>query len=493
MTAAPFTLLASLALAAIFTVAGVTKLADRAGTRKAVREFGAPTFLVSVLSLALPASELGVALSLLFPTTRAAGAAGALGLLVLFSIAIAVTLARGNAPDCHCFGQLHSAPTSSKTLIRNGLLGVLAAGVLIGTRTDAGGTPWGWVAQRGAIELGVIVALLIAVALVVGGGLAFLSLTRSYGRVLLRLDATERALATAGIEVEDAPGTSISELGLDPGTPAPTFELELSTGELVTRDGLLATGKSLLLVFTSPGCGPCHALLPTVARWQRELGEHLTVAVASAGNADEIRAQEAKHGLAAMLVDTDHAMSEAYLTTGTPSAVIVAPDGTIASYVAAGRDEIEALVERVIGAGTEFDGLPIGSSAPELELRDVDGTVVPLADPNGRDTVLLFWNPGCGYCQSMLDELLAWERGRGDNAPRLLIVSSGDPAATVVDGFTSTVVLDPDFAVAASFGADGTPMAVVVDGEAAIASSLLAGGDAILTRLLGVPAWLARS
>jgi hypothetical protein len=33
-----------------------------------------------------------------------------LALLVLFIVAIAVTLARGRKPDCHCFGQLHSKP-----------------------------------------------------------------------------------------------------------------------------------------------------------------------------------------------------------------------------------------------------------------------------------------------------------------------------------------------------------------------------------------------
>ena len=70
--------------------------------------------------------------------------------------------------------------------------------------------------------------------------------------------------------------------------------------------------------------------------------------MASAGEPEAIRGLEAEHGLAAMLLDPDLALSEAYLTSGTPSAVLIAPDGTIASYVAGGPDEIESLVDRVL-------------------------------------------------------------------------------------------------------------------------------------------------
>jgi hypothetical protein len=33
----------------------------------------------------------------------------------------------GHGPDCRCFGQLHSVPAGSKTLVRNGVLAALAA------------------------------------------------------------------------------------------------------------------------------------------------------------------------------------------------------------------------------------------------------------------------------------------------------------------------------------------------------------------------------
>ena len=476
------TLVAALSLAGVFGIAGVAKLRDRKGTRVAVRAFGAPALLVSTIALVLPLAELVVAGALLFPATRFAGAVGALGLLVLFTAAIAVSLARGRTPECHCFGQLHSTPTSWKTLVRNGLLGAVAGGLVIATRNDAGLSAWGWIAARTAPELGLIAGVLAVVTLITAIGASFLALTRAYGRILVRLDATEKALQAAGIELPGETAGGVSELGLDPGTPAPRFAMQLSNADPVTRDDLLAPGLPLLLVFTSPGCGPCHDLLPAVARWQRELDDRLTVIVASAGEPEAIRGQEAEHRLAPMLVDSDEALSEQFLTTGTPSAVLVAPDGTVASYVAAGSEEIETLVERVLSAPAE-PGLPVGTDAPKLELRGIDGAVEPLVDPSGKDTLLLFWNPGCGYCQSLLRDLLAWETDPHDDAPRLLVVSSGDADETADDGFRSTVVLDSDFAAGNAFEAGGTPMAVVIDADGKVASPLLAGREAVLSRL----------
>ena len=41
-------------LAAVFAVAGMAKLADRAGTRRALADFGTPTRVVGPMALVLP-------------------------------------------------------------------------------------------------------------------------------------------------------------------------------------------------------------------------------------------------------------------------------------------------------------------------------------------------------------------------------------------------------------------------------------------------------
>ena len=106
-------LIARLLLALVFILAGVAKLADRKGSKQAVIDFGVPTALAAPLGVLLPLAELAVATSLLGPTSTAWwGALGALALLSLFTVGISINLAHGRKPECHCFGQLHSAPTA---------------------------------------------------------------------------------------------------------------------------------------------------------------------------------------------------------------------------------------------------------------------------------------------------------------------------------------------------------------------------------------------
>ena len=50
-------------------------------------------------------------------------------MLAAFIAAIARVLREGRTPDCHCFGQIHSAPATNSTLIRNA--GLLAVAVFV--------------------------------------------------------------------------------------------------------------------------------------------------------------------------------------------------------------------------------------------------------------------------------------------------------------------------------------------------------------------------
>jgi uncharacterized membrane protein YphA (DoxX/SURF4 family) len=124
-------LAARLLLAAVFAVAGAAKLADLAGSRSAVAGFGVPERLARPLGTLLPFAELAVAVALLPAASARAGATGALVLLLGFSAGIARSIARGESPDCHCFGQLHSEPAGPRTLARNFALAVVAAFVVL--------------------------------------------------------------------------------------------------------------------------------------------------------------------------------------------------------------------------------------------------------------------------------------------------------------------------------------------------------------------------
>ena len=131
-------LIARLLLALVFALAAVGKIKDRAGSRQAITDFGLPAPLAIPLGILLPLCELAVAAALIPKATAWWGAVGALALLLLFVAGIGINIARGRKPDCHCFGQIHSAPAGWKTLLRNGLLAALAGFVVWEGKVDAG-------------------------------------------------------------------------------------------------------------------------------------------------------------------------------------------------------------------------------------------------------------------------------------------------------------------------------------------------------------------
>ena len=96
--------------------------------------------------------------------------------------------------------------------------------------------------------------------------------------------------------------------------------------------------------------------MPQVARWQEGLGGKITIAVVSAGPAEDHRAAAREHGLRELLADEDGAVTADYGITVTPSAVLVGTGPAIAAATAAGASEITALVARVTAGGLAVAG-----------------------------------------------------------------------------------------------------------------------------------------
>jgi thiol-disulfide isomerase/thioredoxin len=105
---------------------------------------------------------------------------------------------------------------------------------------------------------------------------------------------------------------------------------------------------------------------------------------------------------------------------------------------------------------------------------------------NGTGTLLLFWNPGCGFCQRMLPELKKWEGAKRTNAPRLVLISSGTVDANRAMGLRSTVLIDDKFFVGSLYGASGTPSGLLLDSKGKIASGLAVGEAKIMEVLSGL-------
>lgn len=307
-------------LAGVFATAGFAKLADREGSRRAVAEFGVPRRLAWLLGSLLPLVELAAA-GLLVPAGSARfGALLAAALLLAFSAAIAVNLRQGRAPECRCFGQVHSAPVTWRAVARNLALAGLAAAITLNAGTALDRTE----------ALGASLAIVLAALLLVARG-------------------AKRA--------EDVP-LDFSE-GLPVGADAPAFELRSREGDTVTLAALLARGKPVVLLFTDGHCGPCVSLRPEIAQWQRSLSKQLTIAVLERGGREASEGED-EYGRSLVLFQQDEEVAQAYLAEGTPVAVQVGADGKIASGVAPGSVAIRRLVgaEEVEPEPRHEPGLP---------------------------------------------------------------------------------------------------------------------------------------
>jgi len=474
-------ILSRLALAVVFAVAGVAKLASMSRTREAVLDFGAPHLLATPLAVALVAAELAAAAALTAPATAWYGAVGALGLSLVFATAIAGNLLHGRRPNCNCFGQVRATPVSWSTFARAIGLAALALFVVTNVR-DA------------AVSMAVLPTLaprdwiLLAVSLLGAGLLAVVAamlgqVLRQQGRMLLRFDAIEERLGMR------APRALPEGAGIAPESEAPEFSLPDLTNVARTLEDVRSAGRPVLMVFTHPGCGPCQSLMPDLESWQKELRESLTVAVISEGSPADNEKYAARLDPKLVLLQQRREVAQLYEVYGTPAALVVMADGRIATYQAQGPEEVRSLVLAIrdgrVALAPRLATVTLGSAAPDFSLEAANGPAVRSADLRGAPALLLFWNQHCGYCQRMLPELEALAAERAVSEPRLLVVSSSDADDHRGWGVNAPVALDPGGRVASTFGAHGTPMAVLIDAEWRIASELATGAQAFFALARG--------
>ncbi len=365
-------LIGRLLLAAVFLLAGVAKYADPKGSTKAFTEFGLPRALAAFVAMILPVVEAGVAIALVPAASAWYGACGALALLAIFILGIAVAMVRGRKPDCRCFGQLHSAPVGRSTLIRNGVLVALAGWLVWRGPAHVGPSAWQHIRAAGEDEqrLFLVAALILC--------FLFWRALRQRGGEEEKAATVEGSLFDWGDE-EDSPDSEAHDASTpkpeprprapvpqsrprDPvlqqiieagtgwpvGTLAPSFRLPDLEGQPHSLHSLLESSKANFLVFSSPHCESCRALWPYLGRWAREYGGVLNLMVVSRGAETEKLAKQNGIEMSRVLLQQEFEVSDAYGAISTPAAVLVSADGRIQSPLAVGREEIQKLIVKSI-------------------------------------------------------------------------------------------------------------------------------------------------
>lgn len=296
-------------------------------------EFGVPPRLAPVAALALPAVELAAAALLVPSPTARAGAILSLALIAVFVAVVARSLARGEQPDCNCFGAIHSEPISRWTLVRNLGLGAVAAALI----AAGPGT------SLGSLDGGTVVAVAAALGGVLLLGLTWFSwqLFQQNGRLLTRVRALEETSGAPPTFTLPGPPDKIG--GLAGGDLVP--DLALATpdgGSLSVREVATASPSPVAFVFTSPGCTGCDQLTDRMPALRDELDGALEPVLLVNGHGPHVAAAAAQ-GLS-VLVQEDREAIFAFSVGAIPAAVVVDREGRVASETVMGPDAVEELL-----------------------------------------------------------------------------------------------------------------------------------------------------
>ena len=118
-------------LGLLFIYAGIEKISDPAGFSNAIYNYKLlPFSLVNFFAITLPWIELSAGLLLLFGVYVKENSSIIAALLIIFFIAIAISLARGLNIECGCFGTSTGAKVGLIKLVENLVL-ILASSLLM--------------------------------------------------------------------------------------------------------------------------------------------------------------------------------------------------------------------------------------------------------------------------------------------------------------------------------------------------------------------------
>ncbi len=481
-------LLTRIILSGIFALAGVGKLLDLNGSEKAIKDFGVPDILAKPFSVLLPFTEILIAILLLFIQTSWLGAIGGFLLLLIFIGGMLFQMAKGNAPDCHCFGQIHSEPVGAKSLIRNGIFAILAFFLVLSGKDNQGLSVFDSSNNSEGNFMSFILGL-ATVGLLAAVVFYLKKISEQQTQIMRRMEILELTALGGGREIERE-NLAHPNNGLPIGAPAPDFVLPDINGRNISLENLLMQAKPILFFFISPTCNPCAALLPEIETWQSELKGKLNFVFVSNGKVKENSDKLAGDGFKQILLQKDREVALLFGAEWTPTAVLVNTDGTVASRTAVGDKAIREMLEIVktqiddpdvllIASGGETNSL--GKFLPEFSQTDVFDRSITSGDLRGKKTLITFWSTTCGYCTQMLNDLREWDKTRGVDEPNLLLLSEGDAEPHRNLNLQSPIILDKDRKISNELGMSGTPSAVLINENGKIVSETAIGADNIWT------------
>lgn len=167
--------------------------------------------------------------------------------------------------------------------------------------------------------------------MVIGLLIVVVALVRQIGVLHERISPVGALMLAKGLKVgESAPEIAVADLG----------------GEMLSIGGARRDGKTLLLMFVSPTCPVCKALLPLLKASRKSEREWLEIVLASDGDVLEQRAFAQREGLTEFRYVVSSPLGISYQVGRLPYAVLIDPAGRLSARgLVNSREHLESLFE----------------------------------------------------------------------------------------------------------------------------------------------------
>ncbi len=468
----------------IFAIAAVGKILDREGSESSIESFGVPKALVGTFATILPIAEIAIAVSLLFVQTSWYGAiAGAL-LMAVFIAGMLYQISQGKAPQCHCFGELHDSKVGVSSVVRN-VVFAAAALYLVFSGRNFQGLPIGNDAA-GILQSSLLLSIFVGIIVL----MSYLIRLKADQKILLRNAELDLVIASQSKQVErQSAGNPIDALPI--GAPFPDFAIDAASGEKITSASILAKGKFVLYLFFGTSCRACRAMVPDIAQFAKNHSADLQIIVVSNGKGEDNLEKFGEVGASAILLQDSRELALSVNAKWTPTAIVVRPDGIIASQATVGDQAIRDLMRRFsesdltnehihfAAKNGKATRIKIGEAVPELKIKAMDGQEISTSTFKGKRTLAIFWSTSCPHCRELVPSMVKFDKEKTNDDPQLILFSEGSDEDHRELGLTSPIVLEKDYKTAVKLGMNGTPSAVLINEQGVIVSEAAIGAPNI--------------
>jgi peroxiredoxin len=128
------------------------------------------------------------------------------------------------------------------------------------------------------------------------------------------------------------------------------------------------------------------------------------------------------------------------------------------------------------------DGLKAGTPAPDFRLPRLDGGELSLGDMRGRRVLLVFSNPHCGPCNTVVPELQKFHRHHPEIS--VVMISRGESdenrAKVKEHRLTIPVLLQQQWEISRLYAMFATPVAYLINESGVILQDVAVGVEPIL-------------